>query len=153
MVFIWPKLASMIHTCALSGAEAGQQDEEYDDYGRVDLEKRVNSDDWSNFSSTPNDLNLINWWHKLDEEEFVKFTLNVLEKFKRVNSLPCITIKCEIESWETNFFRWIFHCESMCPIMTRLIPKIISICVTSMYCIVTFIVEIHEYRVPQMCQQ
>ena len=87
IVSIQPKLATMVHKYELSGNGAGQRSEEDGDYGCVDLEKCVDGDDRGNYiDAGTNSSYLLYWWHKLDNEGFVQFTICVLDRFQRANS-------------------------------------------------------------------
>ena len=73
-----------ISTC---GAGAGQIRAKDDvDFGRFDITRCEKGDNRANFISTENDSWLLYWWHRLDQEGFVQFTLCVLDKFQSTNS-------------------------------------------------------------------
>ena len=77
----------MVSTYERSGSGAGQRDEDDEDYGRVDIAKCVEGDDRARFmESGVKEKYLLYWWHKLDVEGFVQFTLCILDKFQRANT-------------------------------------------------------------------
>ena len=87
MVSIRPRLASIVANYELSGAGAGQMREEgCDEYGHFDLSQCVAGDDRRNFIKNSTESYLLYWWHCLDEDGFVQFTLCVLDKFMRANA-------------------------------------------------------------------
>ena len=87
MVSIRPRLASIVANYELSGAGAGQMREEgCDEYGHFDLDQCVDGDDRRMFIKNAAETYLLYWWHRLDCEGFVQFTLCVLDKFQRANS-------------------------------------------------------------------
>ena len=51
------------------------------------MEKCVDGDDRGNYiEAGTNSSYLLYWWHKLDNEGFVQFTICVLDRFQRANS-------------------------------------------------------------------
>jgi len=87
MVAVRPKLANMVANYELSGAGAGQcRDEEQDTYGHFDLDLCEAGDDRRNFIKNENESYLLYWWHRLDTEDFVQFTICVLDKFHIANA-------------------------------------------------------------------
>ena len=86
LVSIRPKLAGMIANYELSWAGVGQLGEDKDEYGHVDLDKCVDGDNWRNFIRDSKESYLLYWWHRLDDEGFIQFTICVLEKFNRANT-------------------------------------------------------------------
>ena len=86
LVGIRPKLAGMVANYELSGAGAGQRVEDNEEYGHVDLDMCVDGDDRRNFIKDDRESYLLYWWHRLDEEDFVQFTICVLDKFHRSNA-------------------------------------------------------------------
>ena len=86
MVAIRPKLSGMIAKYELSGAGSGQKNTEEDGYGHVDLDLCEDRDDRRNFIKSDSESYLLYWWHRLDEEDFVQFTICALDKFHRSNA-------------------------------------------------------------------
>ena len=77
----------MVANYELSGAGAGQcRDEEQDTYGHFDLDLCEAGDDRRNFIKNENESYLLYWWHRLDTEDFVQFTICVLDKFHIANA-------------------------------------------------------------------
>ena len=99
LVTIRPKLAKMVANYELSGNGAGQRSEEDEDYGRVDLEKCVDGDDRGTYlESGSNSSYMLYWWHKLDVEDFVQFTICTLDKFHRANASEFQLVSSEHQS-------------------------------------------------------
>ena len=87
IVAVRTKLSNMVSMYERSGSGAGQRDEDDEDYGRVDIAKCVEGDDRARFmESGVKETYLLYWWHKLDVEGFVQFTLCILDKFQRANA-------------------------------------------------------------------
>ena len=63
-----------------------KRNKEDDDYGIVDLTKCIGGDYRGTFIDSANESYLLYWWHKLDEEGFVQFTLCILDKLQRANT-------------------------------------------------------------------
>ena len=82
-----PLLATMISNYELSGNGAGQRSSENEDYGRVDLSLYIAGDDRASFLLNTSSFFLLYWWHKLDGEGFVQFTLCIIDKFQRSNAV------------------------------------------------------------------
>ena len=77
----------MVHKYKLSGGGAGQRAEDDSDYEREDIEQCVEGDD-NDFlmESDVKETYLLYWLHKLDVDEFIQFTLCILDKFQRANA-------------------------------------------------------------------
>ena len=87
MTAIRPKLAKMVSDYELSGAGAGQmRSENADDYGHFYINRCEDGDDRRNCCKAHNDSFLLYWWHRLDTEGFVQFTICVLDKFHCANA-------------------------------------------------------------------
>ena len=82
------KLVNIVHTCKLSGAGAGQRGKYDENNGCVDLSKCIDGGDGGNFikNNEVNQSYLLYWWHTLDKEGFVQFTLCVLDQFQRAST-------------------------------------------------------------------
>ena len=84
---IRPKLAKMISNYELSGVGGRQmRDEDNEHYGQFDLEDCVDGDDRKSFIHQHSDISLLYWWHRLDEEGYLQFTICVLDIFQRSNT-------------------------------------------------------------------
>ena len=57
-----------------------------DEFGTFDITRCEEGDDRKNFITKESESWLLYWWHRLDEQGFVQFTLCVLDKFQRTNS-------------------------------------------------------------------
>ena len=55
-------------------------------YGHFDASKCINGDDRRSFLLNPSETYLLYWWHRLDEEDVLQFTVCVLDQFQRANS-------------------------------------------------------------------
>ena len=87
LVSIRPKLSKMTADYELSGAGEGQMREEDNElYGTFDANRCENGDDRRNFCHSTSDTYLLYWWHRLDEEGFLQFTVCALDKFQRANA-------------------------------------------------------------------
>jgi len=86
LVTICPKLTYIVNQYKLSGVGAGQRNEEGDNFGRVYITKCIDGDDCSNFIHSLTSMYSLYWWHKLDIEGFVKFTVCILDKFQCANA-------------------------------------------------------------------
>ena len=94
-----PKLAIMVNNYERSGNGVGQRLEEDEDYGRVDLSKCVDGDDHGTYLESGSSCSyILYWWHKLDVEGFVQFTICTLDKFHRVNSNDFQLVSSEHQS-------------------------------------------------------
>ena len=82
-----PKLAKMCADYKLSGAGGGQQRDENDSlYGHFDANNCVDGDDRRKFCHSSSDVYLLYWWHCLDEEGFLQFTICTLDCFMQANA-------------------------------------------------------------------
>ena len=87
LVSIRPKLAKMLHNYELSGSGSGMMREEGNEmYGHFDAELCVDGDDRRSFLLAPSDYWLLYWWHRLDTEQMLQFTICILDKFQRANA-------------------------------------------------------------------
>ena len=77
----------MLHNYELSGNGSGQmRNENNSKYGHFDASKCINGDDRRSFLLNPSETYLLYWWHRLDEEDVLQFTVCVLDQFQRANS-------------------------------------------------------------------
>ena len=87
LISVRPRLIQIINNYELSGAGGGQMRSEDDgNFGSFDITRCEEGDDRKNFISKDSESWLLYWWHRLDQEGFVQFTLCVLDKFQRANS-------------------------------------------------------------------
>jgi len=86
LIYIRHKLASTVANYELSDAGGGQcREEDQDKYGHFDLDLCEDGDNRRNFMKNANESYLLYWSHFLDTEDFVQFTICVLDKFQRAN--------------------------------------------------------------------
>ena len=62
------------------------REEDCDEYGYFNLDRFVDGDDRRNLIKAQTESYLLYWWHWLDIDDFVQFTLCVLDKFQRSNA-------------------------------------------------------------------